>query len=90
MKSRSGVQLFNTIFKNPVIYWHRIAKNGLEKGNLGFSQTGALICPVCGIVQECFKHVLMSNVPFLIIFLKGQGAFPPHPEHEEEVITPMD
>lgn len=57
---------------------------------MGFSQTGAPVCPACGIVQECFERVLMSNAPFLIISPKGQGAFPPHTEHEEEVLTPMD
>ena len=35
MKSRFGAQFFNPIFINPDIYWHRIAKNGLEKGHFG-------------------------------------------------------
>ena len=27
-----GVEIFSTVFINPDIYWHRIAKNGLEEG----------------------------------------------------------
>ena len=26
-----GVEIFSTVFTNPDINWHRIAKNGLEK-----------------------------------------------------------
>ena len=48
--------------------------------HVGFCQTGALFCPACVNVLEWFETFLMSNVDFLVIFLKGQG----------EVMTPMD
>ena len=30
-----GVQIFSTVLTNPDRYWHKTAKNGLEKGYVG-------------------------------------------------------